>query len=121
MLLILTAKARPLLYSRRVFGGRKTVFFVASLVALCLLSLPVWPERETSSVELRTQEVVNTGALLGEGTQGSGAPPAEATTQPASPTPKNLKITVPKLGLKDVEVAAGLERKGVRAGKRVEL
>ena len=91
---------------------------MALSAALCLFFLPVWPERETSSVELRTQEVVNTGALLGEGTQGSGAPPAEATTQPASPTPKNLKITVPKLGLKDVAVPTGfrqeeLDREGL--------
>src|SRR3712207_9562330 len=97
MLLILTAKARPLLYSRRVFGGRKTVFFVASLVALCLLSLPVWPERETSSVELRTQKVVNTGALLGEGTGGAGHAPSEAPGPPESSIPHNTKFPAPKL------------------------
>src|SRR3712207_3054918 len=118
MLLILTAKARPLLYSRRVFGGRKTVFFVASLVALCLLSLPVWPERETSSVELRTQEVVNTGALLGEGTGGAKTAPADPPAPPDSPTPKNMKLTVPKLGLEDVAVPTGfrqeeLDREGL--------
>ena len=101
-----------------MFGGWKAVFFVASLAALCLLFLPVWPERETSSVELRTQEVVNTGALLGEGTQGSDAPPADATAQAASPSPKNLELTVPKLGLKDVMVPTGfrqeeLDREGL--------
>jgi sortase A len=115
---ILTAKAPPLVYSRRVFGGRKAVFFVASLAALCLFFMPVWPERETSSVELRAHEVVNTGALLGEGTQGSEVPPSQATAQPASPSPKNLKLTIPKLGLRDVEVPTGfrqeeLDREGL--------
>lgn len=115
---ILTAKARPLLYSRRVFGGRKAAFFVASLAALCLLFLPVWPERETSSVELRTQEVMNTGALLGEGTGEAQTTPAEAPAPPESPTPKNMKLTVPKLGLEDVAVPTGfrqeeLDREGL--------
>ena len=118
MLPILTAKARPLLYSRRVFGGRKAVFLVASLAALCLLSLPIWPERETSSVELRTQQVMNTGALLGEGTQESETTPADTPAPPESPTPKNLKLTVPKLGLEDVAVPTGfrqgeLDREGL--------
>lgn len=101
-----------------MFGGPKAAFFVAPLVVLCLLFLPVWPERETSSVELRTQEVVNTGALLGETTGAPEPPPAEASGQPASPTPKNLKITVPKLGLRDVAVPTGfrqeeLDREGL--------
>ncbi len=104
-----------LLYSRRVFGGRKAAFFVASLATLCLLSLPIWPERETSSVELRTQEVKNTGALLGEGTRSPETPPADASSQP---TPKNMTLTVPKLGLKDVAVPTGfrqaeLDREGL--------
>jgi len=94
------------------------VFLVASLAALCLLSLPIWPERETSSVELRTQQVMNTGALLGEGTQESETTPADAPAPPESPTPKNLKLTVPKLGLEDVAVPTGfrqgeLDREGL--------
>jgi len=100
-----------------VFGGRKAAFYVASLAALCLLFLPVWPERETSSVELRTQEVVNTGALLGEGADGAQTAPADAPP-PESPTPKNMKLTVPKLGLEDVAVPTGfrqeeLDREGL--------
>jgi sortase A len=101
-----------------VFGGRKAAFFVVCLAALCLLSLPVWPEGETSSVELRTQEVVNTGALLGEGTGGAETTPADAQAPPDSPTPKNMKLTVPKLGLEDVAVPTGfrqeeLDREGL--------
>jgi sortase A len=101
-----------------VVGGRKAAFFVASLATLCLLSLPVWPERETSSVELRTQEVLNTGALLGEGTGGAETAAVDATPPESLPTPKNMKLTVPKLGLKDVAVPTGfrqeeLDREGL--------
>ncbi len=101
-----------------MFSGRKAAFFVASLAALCLLSLPVWPKMEESSVELRTREVMNTGALLGEGTPGAETNPAGAPIPPPSPTPKNLKLTVQELGLKDVVVPTGyrqaeLDREGL--------
>ncbi len=91
---------------------------MASLAALCLLSLPVWPEKDTSSVELRTQEVMNTGTLLGEGTLGAETDPADTPTSTRSLTPKNLKLAVPKLGLKDVAVPTGsrqaeLDREGL--------
>ena len=101
-----------------MFDGRKTAFFLASLAALCLLSLPVWPERETSSVEIRTQEVRNTGALLGEANRGQEPLPADAPVPRGSPTPKNMTLTVPKLGLRDVAVPTGfrqaeLDREGL--------
>ncbi|QIN84690.1 sortase [Rubrobacter tropicus] len=107
-----------LLYSRRVFGGRKASFFVASLVALCFFCLPIWPERETSSVELRTQQVRNTGNLLGEGARGPETPPPDAPASPDPSSAKNMTLTVPKLGLKDVAVPTGsrqaeLDRAGV--------
>lgn len=91
-------------------------FLVVSLAALCLFSLPIWPEKETSSVELRTQEVKNTRALLGEGDRGAETPPAPVPPDPS--TPKNMTLTVPKLGLKNVAVPTGfrqaeLDREGV--------
>lgn len=99
-----------------MFGGWKAAFFVVSLAALCLLSLPIWPEKETSSVELRTQEVKNTRALLGEGDRGTETPPEPVPPDPS--TPKNMTLTVPKLGLKSVAVPTGfrqaeLDREGV--------
>lgn len=101
-----------------MIGGRKAAFFVASLATLCLLSLPVWPEKETSSVELRTQEVKNTGNLLGEGTREPEASPSDASLPQAPPTARNMTLTVPALGLKDVAVPTGfrqaeLDREGV--------
>ncbi len=91
---------------------------MASLATLCLLCLPVWPERETSSVELRTQEMMNTSALLGEGNRVANPPLASAPAPKESPTPKNMKLTVPKLGLEEVAVPTGfrqaeLDREGV--------
>ena len=101
-----------------MFDDRKAAFFVASLVALCFLCLPIWPEKDTSSVELRTEEVRNTGALLGEGTRGPEALPEDARSARGQPTPKNMTLTVPKLGLKEVAVPTGfrqaeLDREGV--------
>ena len=93
-------------------------FFVVSLAALCLFCLPIWPERETSSVELRTQQVRNTGTLLGEGTRESETPPPDAPASPDPASAKNMTLTVPKLGLKEVAVPTGfrqaeLDRAGV--------
>ena len=101
-----------------MFGGRKTAFFVVCLAALCLLSLPIWPEKDTSSVELRVQEMMNTSALLGEGNREDGPPLAPALVSPEPPTPKNMELTVPKLGLEDVAVPTGfrqaeLDREGL--------
>lgn len=101
-----------------MFDGRKTAFFVASLVALCLLCLPIWPEKDTSSVELRTEEVKNTGTLLGEGIRGPEALPEDARSARGQPTPKNMTLTVPKLGLEEVAVPTGfrqeeLDREGL--------
>ena len=93
-------------------------FFVASLATLCLLFLPIWPEEETSSIEIRTQEVKNTSALLGEGPREPRTPPAGTPVSPDPSTAKNLTLTVPALGLKDVAVPTGfrqadLDREGV--------
>ena len=99
---------------------------MASLAVLCLLSLPIWPERESASVELRTEAVKNTGALLGEATRNPETPPASASAPPESPTPKNMTLTVPKLGLKDVAVPTGfrqaeLDREGLLRKKESGL
>lgn len=91
---------------------------MASLAILCLLSLPIWPHEETSSVELRTQEVVNTGALLGEGPRQPEVSRDDAPVSPDPPATKKMAISVPKLGLKDVAVPTGfrqeeLDREGL--------
>ena len=92
-----------------------------SLLALGLLVLPIVPETETASVELRTAEVANTGTLLGE-----NSPPLEppAGEDPKIPSPNGrpakgeITLTVPRLGLKGVAVPTGstqaeLDREGL--------
>ncbi len=92
-----------------------------SLLVVGLLVLPVVPETETASVELRTAEVENTGTLLGENSPQleppTGAPPE--TPRPANRAAKGeMTLTVPRLGLKGVVVPTGstqakLDREGV--------
>ena len=100
-----------------MFDGRKAAFLFVSLATLCLFCLPVWPEKESASVELRTQQVKNTGTLLGENVSGPETPPPEAPASPQPSNAKNLTLTVPKLGLKDVAVPTGFRQEELdRAG-----
>jgi len=92
---------------------------VSLVILLCLVALPIVPQRETASAKLRTAEVENTGTLLGENSPALEDPP-EA---PPFPTGErnvsgSMKITVPRLGLKDVAVPTGsrqaeLDREGI--------
>jgi len=87
------------------------------------MALPVLPEKETASAELKTTTAGNTGMLLGENSPDLN-PPEEAPSAPSdiSLTGENvssaMKITVPRLGLKDVAVPTGsrqaeLDRQGI--------
>jgi sortase A len=93
-----------------------------SLSLLALLALPILPETETASLELRTAGVENTGTLLGENSPELEAPPEAPSEVPAPTTGTNaagaMTLTVPKLGLKNVAVPTGsrqakLDREGV--------
>ena len=103
-----------------MFGTPKaSVLLVSLAILLCLLALPILPERETASAKLRTAEVENTGTLLGENSPELGSP------RETSPVPSGggnasgaIKITVPRLGLKDVAVPTGsrqseLDKEGI--------
>jgi sortase A len=109
-----------LVYSRRVIWTPKaSVLLVALAVLLCLVALPILPERETASAKLRTAEVENMGTLLGENS------PALEEPQESPPVPTGggngsgaMKLTVPRLHLKDVAVPTGsrqaeLDREGI--------
>jgi sortase A len=98
---------------------KTSVLLVSLATLLCLVALPILPEKETASAKLRTAEVENTGTLLGENSPELGAP-KEAPPVPSGG--KNIsgaiKITVPRLGLKDVAVPTGskqadLDREGI--------
>lgn len=98
---------------------KASVLLVSLAILLCLVALPILPERETASARLRTAEVENTGTLLGENSPELQNPPE------APPVPTGgehisaaMKITVPRLGLKDVAVRTGssqaeLDREGI--------
>jgi sortase A len=101
-----------------IWTPKASVLLVSLAILLCLVALPIVPERETASAKLRTAEVENTGTLLGENS------PALEDPQKAPPVPTGgnvsgvMKITVPRLGLKDVAVPTGsrqseLDREGI--------
>lgn len=105
-----------MVYCPGVIGIPKASLLLVPL--LVLLVLPVVPETQTASVELRTAEVENTGTLLGE-----NSPELEPPTETSRPTGQGdaagaMTLTVPKLGLKDVALPTGssqaeLDREGV--------
>ena len=109
-----------MIYCPGVIGTPKaSVLLVSLTILLCLLVFPVLPEEEKASAELRTAEIENTGTLLGE-----NSPELEAPRKPPQVTKGGgkisaaMKITVPRLDLKDVAVPTGsrqeeLDREGI--------
>jgi sortase A len=98
---------------------KASVLLVSLAVLLFLLAFPVLPEKETASAKLRTAEVENTGTLLGENSSGLEVPEkAPRVTSGAENASAAMKITVPRLDLKDVAVPTGskqaeLDREGI--------
>jgi sortase A len=109
-----------LVYCLRVINIPKaSVLLVSLTVLLCLLVFPILPEEQTASAKLRTVTIENKGTLLGENSPELGTP--EKAHKPVSgggAISAAMKITVPKLGLKDVSVPTGtrqseLDREGI--------
>ena len=92
---------------------------VSLAILLCLLAFPILPEKETASAKLRTAEVENTGTLLGENSPQLEVPEkAPEVASGRENTSAAMKITVPRLGLKEVAVPTGsrqaeLDREGI--------
>ena len=109
-----------MVYRPRVMSTTKaSVLLVSLAVLLCLLAFPILPEKETASAELRTVEVENTGTLLGENSPGLEVPrKGPPVTSGEENISAAMKLTVPRLGLKDVPVPTGskqaeLDREGI--------
>jgi sortase A len=109
-----------LVYCPRVIGTpRASVLFVSLAILLCLLALPILPEKETASANLSTVQVENTGTLLGENSPRLEVPEKAPQVTPGKEnTSAAMKITVPRLDLKDVAVPTGstqaeLDREGI--------
>jgi sortase A len=88
------------------------------LVLLGLLVLPIVPDTQTASVELRTAEAQNIGTLLGENSPELGTPPETLRPTDQGNVAGAMSLTVPRLGLKDVALPTGstqaeLDREGV--------
>ena len=100
-----------------MFRSLSLSIVLVSLGALGLAALPVLPQTETASAELRPAETRNTGTLLGENTQEPRAPP-EAQQPAGGGGAGTMTLTVPKLDLKDVTITTGstqadLDREGI--------
>ena len=109
-----------MVYCLRVLNTPKaSVLLVSLTILLCLLALPILPENETVSAKLRTTQVENTGTLLGENSPQLEVPEkAPPVTPGGGKISAAMKITVPKLELKDVAVPTGsrqaeLDREGI--------
>jgi sortase A len=113
-----------LVYCRWAMGSTKTLLLLVPLaVVLCLLLVPVLPERETAHARLETTTVDNTNRLLGENSpelnppEGAPRDPSNITAE-AAHVSSEMKITVPRLGLKNVAVPTGyrqaeLDKQGI--------
>ena len=105
-------------------GTPKTLLLLIPLaVVFCLLLVPVLPEKETAHARLETTTVDNTNRLLGENSSGLNPPdraprdPSNITAEAANVSSK-MKITIPRLGLKNVAVPTGskqaeLDKQGI--------
>ena len=98
---------------------KASVLLVSLAILLCLLALPILPEKETASAKLSTAQVENTATLLGENSPRLGVPEKVPRVTPGGGnTSAAMKITVPRLGLKNVAVPTGskqaeLDREGI--------
>jgi sortase A len=113
-----------LVYCRRAMGTPKTLLLLVVLaVVLCVLLVPVLPEKETAHARLETTTVDSTDRLLGENSPQLNPPdgpprdPSNITAEAANVS-SEMKITVPRLGLKDVAVPTGsrqaeLDKQGI--------
>ncbi len=85
------------------------------LAALALLALPIIPSTDTASVELSpARETVSTRTLLGENLTEDN----KEDSAPSVARTEEIRLTVPRLGLKDVVVRSGgtqadLDREGI--------
>ena len=109
-----------MVYCLRVINTPKaSVLLVSLAILVCLMALPILPENETASAKLRTARVEKTDTLLGENSPQLEVPQkAPQVTSGGEHTSAAMKITVPRLGLKDVAVPTGsrqaeLDREGI--------
>ena len=88
-----------------MFRSFKISLLVVSLALLGLAALPAYPSTETASLDLRPTEVENARQLLGENPNGERAnPERRASDQDGAGSGGQITLSIPKLGLEDIEV-----------------
>ena len=108
----------PVILHIEVFRSLHVSLLLITLAVLGLAVLPVLPRTETASTGLRLAEVENTGTLLGENSPELRTPPERARPTDGRGVAGTVRLTVPRLGLKDIAVPTGsrqteLDRQGI--------
>lgn len=88
-----------------MFKSFKISLLLVSLALLALAALPAYPRTETASLEIRPTEVQNARTLLSENPNGERAnPERRASAQDGAGSNGQITVSIPKLGLEDIEV-----------------
>jgi sortase A len=108
----------PVILPNEVFRSLHVSLLLIALGVLGLAVLPVLPRTETDSAGLRLVEVENTGTLLGENSPELRTPPEGVRHTGGKGAAGTVRLTVPRLGLRDVAVPTGssqseLDRQGI--------
>lgn len=102
-----------------MFKSFKVSLLLVSLALLGLAALPAYPKTETASLDLRPAAVENARTLLGEDPNAQRANPEDrASERDGAGSGGQITLSVPKLGLEDIEVPAAdsqvaLDREGI--------
>jgi sortase A len=108
----------PVILLAEVFRSLHVSLLLTALGILGLAALPVLPRTETASTGLHPAEVENAGTLLGENSPELRTPPEGSRPTGGKGAEGTVRLTVPRLGLKDVAVPTGssqaeLDRQGI--------
>lgn len=104
-----------------MFKSLKVSLLLVSFALLGLGALPAYPRTETAALDLRPTEVENARTLLGESPGGEKANPGSEGARDGAAAVSGgatMTLSIPKLGLEDVEVPTAdsqvaLDREGI--------
>lgn len=101
-----------------MFGSLKVSVGLVLLALAGLVALPVYPEGESASAELRLTEGEGAPALLGENLGSGERADLSQRKSEGGPSDGIMQLSVPKLGLEDIPVPTGnsqveLDREGI--------